>query len=102
MPENCNPNECPLSLRVEALERANEQHSDTHKEMFDRLRALEKENAVQNANYKAIEAKLDELTVMVKNLTEKPAKRWDSFGDKILWFLVEAVLIVAAVKIGLM
>lgn len=102
MPENCNPNDCPLSLRVDALERANEQHSDTHKEMYDRLRALEKENAVQNANYKAIEAKLDELTVMVKNLTEKPAKRWDSFGDKILWFLVEAVLIVAAVKIGLM
>ena len=102
MPENCNPNDCPLSLRVEALERANEQHSDTHKEMFDRLRSLETENAVQNANYKAIEAKLDELTVMVKNLTEKPAKRWDSFGDKILWFLAEAVLIVAAVKIGLM
>ena len=102
MPENCNPNDCPLSLRVEALERANEQHSDTHKEMFDRLRLLETENAVQNANYKAIEAKLDELTVMVKNLTEKPAKRWDSFGDKILWFLAEAVLIVAAVKIGLM
>ena len=102
MPENCNPNDCPLSLRVEALERANEQHGDTHKEMFDRLRSLETENAVQNANYKAIEAKLDELTVMVKNLTEKPAKRWDSFGDKILWFLAEAVLIVAAVKIGLM
>ena len=102
MPENCNPNNCPLAPRVEALERANEQHSDTHKEMFDRLRLLETENAVQNANYEAIEAKLDELTVMVKNLTEKPAKRWDSFGDKILWFLAEAVLIVAAVKIGLM
>ena len=102
MPENCNPNDCPLSSRVEALERANEQHGNTHREMYDRIRALETENAVQNAHYEAIDAKLDELTVMVKNLTEQPAKRWDSFGDKILWFLVEAVLIVAAVKIGLM
>ena len=102
MPENCNPNDCPLESRVSALERANEQHGNTHREMYDRIRALETENAVQNAHYEAIDAKLDELTVMVKNLTEKPGKRWDSFGDKILWFLVEAVLIVAAVKIGLM
>lgn len=102
MPENCNPNDCPLAPRVEALERANDQHSSTHKEMFERLRDSEKENAVQNANYKAIETKLDELTSIVKNLTEKPGKRWDSFGDKILWFVIEAALIVAAVKIGLM
>lgn len=34
---DCNPRDCPVISRVEALERANEQHSSTHREMFSRL-----------------------------------------------------------------
>lgn len=78
MADPCNPNDCPLTPRVDALERANEQHSKTHREMFDRVRALETSDAVQNANYKAIDAKLDELTIMVKELSGKPAKLWET------------------------
>ncbi len=37
MTEKCADN-CPLIPRVEALERANEQHGSTHREMYDRLR----------------------------------------------------------------
>ena len=49
MTEKCtdNPCDCPLIPRVEALERTNEQHSATHREMFDRLRVLETLSAVQ-------------------------------------------------------
>lgn len=107
MPEKCVDN-CPLVPRVEALERANEQHGSTHREIYDRLRALETENAVQNAHYKAIDEKLDSLTAMVQTVTNKinevehkPAKRWEGLWDKVLWFIVEAILIVAAVKVGL-
>ena len=41
MTEKCtdNPRDCPLIPRVEALERTNEQHSATHREMFSRLNA---------------------------------------------------------------
>lgn len=93
MPEPCNANDCPLTPRVEALERANEQHSKTHREMFDRVRALETSDAVQNANYKAIDAKLDELTLMVKELSGKPAKRWDRLVECALSALVGAFLV---------
>ncbi len=101
-------NDCPVLPRVEALEEANKQHSKTHEGMFDRLRALEKENAVQNANWNNVNGKLDSLTIMVQSLTNKinevehkPAKRWEGLSDKVIWFIVEAILIVVAVKVGL-
>lgn len=82
MPDKCtdNPRDCPLIPRVEALEEANKQHSRTHEGMFDRIRALETENAVQNAHWKNVDSKLDELTAMVRDLTGKAGKRWESCG----------------------
>lgn len=101
MPENCNSNDCPLSPRVEALERANEQHSSTHREIFDRMRALETSDAVQNAHYKAINAKLDELTIMVKEMSGKAGKRWDGLVDKAIWAVAAAVIAFLLAKLGL-
>ena len=46
MTEKCADN-CPLIPRVEALERANEQHGSTHREMYDRLRELERLEGIQ-------------------------------------------------------
>lgn len=100
MPDKC-PDNCPLEPRVEALERSNELHSETHKEIFNRLRKVETENAVQDAHYKAIDAKLDELTLMVKELSGKAGKRWDSLIDKAVWALAAAVIAFALAKIGL-
>lgn len=110
MPEKCtdNPRDCPLIPRLEALEESNRNHSRVHEGMYDRLRALEKENAVQNTNWTNVNGKLDSLTTMVQSLTNKinevehkPAKRWEGLSDKVIWFIVEAILIVAAVKVGL-
>ena len=101
MPENCNPNDCPLSPRVEALERANEQHSKTHREMFDRMRALETSDAVQNAHYKAIDVKLDELTIMVKELSGKAGKRWEKAVETVLVALATGVVCFLLGRIGL-
>ena len=101
MPENCNPNDCPLEPRVSALERANEQHSKTHREIFSRLNGVERDNAVQDAHYKAIDAKLDELTVMVKALADKPARRWDSLVEKALWAVCAAVIAFLLGRVGL-
>lgn len=86
MSDSCN--DCALIPRVEALEESNRQHSRTHEGMYDRIRALETENAVQNAHYKAIDDKLDDLTEMVKELSGKAGKRWESLVDKALWLVI--------------
>lgn len=100
--DNCNPNNCPLEPRVEALERANEQHSKTHRELFQRMNEVERDNAVQAAQYKAITDTLEEIKSTVNTLAAKPGKLWDSTTGDIIKFLIQAVLVIAAVKIGLM
>ena len=77
MNENCNPNDCPLEPRVSALERANEQHGKTHREIFRRMNDVERDNAVQEERYTAIAGKLDEIGATVKALADKPGRRWD-------------------------
>lgn len=63
--------ECVMKERIEALEQANKAHSNTHEKMFDRIRHLETENAVQNANYKAISDMLDKMDLKNEKLIEK-------------------------------
>lgn len=99
MSDNCN--DCPVLPRVEALEEANRNHSRTHEGMYDRIRALETENAVQNAHYKAIDEKLDDLTLMVKELTGKAGKRWDKAVETVLVALVTGVVCFLLGRAGL-
>lgn len=101
MPDNKCAEACPLTSRVEALERANEQHSNTHREIFNRLNSVERDNAVQDAHYRAIDAKLDELTIMVKDLSGKAGKRWESMVDKALWAVCAAVIAFLLGRLGL-
>ena len=96
MNETCNPSDCPLEPRVSALERANEQHGKTHREIFARLNDVERDNAVQDAHYRAIAGKLDEISATVKTLADKPAKRWESLVGYALSALVGAFLLWAA------
>ena len=93
MPESCNQDNCPLEPRLAALERANEQHSKTHRELFKRMNEVERDNAVQDAHYKAITGKLDEISDTVKTLADKPAKRWESLVGYALSALVGAFLL---------
>lgn len=97
--DNCNPNNCPLEPRVEALEVANSQKSDTHREIFRRLNEVERKSAVQEAQYKTIGTKLDELTDMVKDLSGKAGKRWDGLVDKLIY--AAALAVVAWVAAGM-
>lgn len=76
--DNCNHNNCPLESRVEALERANNQHSSTHRELFKRMNEVERDNAVQAAQYKAISDALEEIKETVNVLAAKPGKRWET------------------------
>lgn len=101
MPEKCtdNPRDCPLLPRVEALEKANEQHSDTHREIFRRLGGLESDTAVQGKQLENIDEKLNDIKAdqrsilqEVEALKAKPAKRWDSVIDKLIASVLGAVV----------
>lgn len=71
MAENCNTKDCPLVPRVDALEKCNERHSETHQKLFDRLNKVETENAVQGAQFAAIMEKLDRMDVKHDRLVDK-------------------------------
>lgn len=110
MPEKCvdYPRDCPLISRVEALEEANRQHSATHRNMFDRLGALETLSAVQETKLDTINGKLDTIQLDQKNLLQKlealeakPAKRWEGLVNTFLSVLAGAVVGYIMFKLGL-
>lgn len=94
MPEKCtdNPRDCPLLPRVEALERANERHTDTHREIFDRLREAETINAVHDEKLDTIIEKIDGLANDVNEMKAKPAKRWEGAVDKIISSVIGVIV----------
>lgn len=63
MNETCNPNDCPVSARVGALEKEFDRYrgssSDTHRQMFDRIGALEQSGATLKAKLDGMDDKLD-------------------------------------------
>lgn len=97
----CNPKDCPLNARVDALERENQRHTKTHEEIFRRLNEVEKDNAVQSEQYKTILEKLDTLTKKVDALEAKPGKRWESIVDKAVWAVCAAVIAFLLGRVGL-
>ena len=101
MPENCNPRDCPLASRVQALEEENKRHTKTHEGIYDRLRKVEQDNAVQSEQYKTILEKLDTLTQKVEALEAKPGKRWESIVEKAVWAVCAAVIAFLLGRVGL-
>lgn len=110
MEEKCanHPRDCPLGPRVEALERANEQHSATHREIFRRLGTLETATAVQDEKLDRMDRKLEDIhadqkTILskVEALEGKPGKRWEGIVDKALWAVCAAVIAFLLGRVGL-
>lgn len=97
---DCSDN-CSVLPRVEALERANEQHSNTHRGMFDRIRELEKSGAVQDATLASINEKLDKLLEWQEEQREKPGNLVDKLKENIIWMLCAAVIGFLLAKFGL-
>lgn len=96
MTENCNPNDCPVSARVDALQNEFDRYrgnsSDTHKQMFERISTLEQSGATLKAKLDGIDDKLDSLTDAVNALSGKSGKRWDGLMDKLIYAVALAVV----------
>ena len=103
MPEKCtdNPRDCPMSARIEALERANEQHGKSHREIYGRLGTLETATAVQETKLDTILKKLDDINDKVEALEAKPARRWESMVEKAIWAVCAAVIAWFLARMGL-
>ena len=105
MPENCSPKDCPVSARVDTLEkefdRYRENSSETHKEMFRRLGDLEKAEAAQEKHFETVNEKLDKLIEWQENQRDKPGKRWESIVEKAIWAVCAAVIAFLLGRVGL-
>lgn len=105
MPETCSPNDCPVSVRVEALKEEFNAHransSKTHKELFQRLNELERAEAAQEKHFEIVNEKLDKLIEWQENQLDKPAKRWDGLVEKALWAVCAAVIAFLLGRVGL-
>lgn len=93
--------DCPVLPRVEALEEANRQHGATHRKIFEKLEALKVENATQSAHWEHVDSKLDDLTVMVKELSGKSGKRWDKLAETVLVAVVTGVVCFLLGRMGI-
>ena len=100
-----------LEARLDTLEKTVEKNHDnasrTHKEFFERIRAIETATAVQTEQYKTILEKLDALTDSVSRVTSsvsdiqaEPGREWKELKGKVAWGIIGAVL-AALVAAGL-
>ena len=96
MPEICSPNDCPVAVRVEALEREFDRYrgnsTDTHRQMFDRIGALEQSGSALRTKLDGMDEKLDALTETANTLAAKPGKRWESLVGYVLSALAGAFI----------
>ena len=105
MPEKCTAGDCPVSARVDALEKEFDRYrgnsTDTHRQMFERISTLEQSGAALRATLAGMDEKLDEIAEKVNALADKPAKRWESLADKAVWAVCAAVIAFLLAGMGL-
>ena len=65
---------------------------------LDELVSTVKVLAVREEN---VESDVKEIKSDVKSLTNKPAKRWDDFVEKVIWLIAAAIIGFALAHIGL-
>lgn len=98
-------NDCPVSSRVDSLEKEFDRYRDgsskTHKEMFDRLNALEQTKSVIETRLDSIDGKLDKLIAWREAQDDKPNKLLDKLKENSIWLVIAAVLGAFLGRLGL-
>lgn len=91
--------EARLGLLERTVEKNHDNASRTHKEFFERIRAIETATAVQTEQYKTILEKLDALTDSVAKVTSsvsdiqaEPGKDWKDLKKSIRWAVLAAII----------
>lgn len=104
MPD-CNPHDCPVGVRVDALEsefnRYRSSSSDTHRQMFDRIGALEQDRAANSTKLDSIEDKLDTLISWREEQDSKPNRLIDHLKENAINYIMLAMMGMVLLKMGL-
>lgn len=114
MPDSCllNPaQECYGLKKAQELEdelaELRRQNSSSHERIFDRLGALETNDAVQRTQYEVILEKLDtlserhsELSRKLGELEAKPGKRWEAIVAQVVSLVVAALVGAVIARLG--
>lgn len=103
MPD-CEKN-CVLAARVDRLEEdmksEKENRQKTHSEIYDRLRKVESDQAVNRTKLDTITDKLDSLDGKMDTLLSKPGKRWEAVVAAVISAAVGGLIVFVMTKIGL-
>lgn len=86
-----------LAVRITALEQTATRNSEAHGALYARIEAVEKGQAVINTNLKNIEDMCKEISADVKEMKEKPAKRYDTLVTAVLQGILLAALSAAVI-----
>ena len=101
MPENCNPSDCPLMARIKRLDVDSEHNKEAHKEYYSKLEGSHTDVALIEERVSQIKEDTEEIKASVRELRDKPARRWDSLVDKTLWAIAAAVITYLLARAGL-
>ncbi len=100
MPDKCTE-ECPLLPRIETLERDSEHNKDAHKEFYSKLEGSHTAVSLIEQRMEQIKEDTEEIKASVRELKDKPAKRWEGIVDKAVWAIAAAVIAFLLARMGL-
>ena len=86
---------------VEERSKSNERRIDAVELRQNNLDKLVTTVKVLVEREERMETDVKEIKCDVKSLAEKPAKRWDTMVDKIVWAVLSAVVAFLLAKVGL-
>lgn len=97
--------DCLGLAKAEMLEKQVDEYRrqarETHSQLFDRIRELERAESARNEQYKQIMEKLDQLLAWQNAQQNKPQTFMDDLKGKIIWTVVVAVITFILARIGL-
>ena len=103
MSENCN--DCPVNARVDSLAKEFDRYRDgsgkTHKEMSERINALEQARTSLETKLDSIDTQPKKLVDYMETEKDKPNKLLDKLKENSIWLVLAAVLGMALARWGL-
>lgn len=88
-----------LATRITVLEQESKENHESHGKMYARLEAVENGHVVLDSSLKNLKSLCEEIRADVKELKEKPAKRWDMIiSESVRWIVLAALGAMALFK----
>lgn len=82
-----------VELRLKRLEEDSDRNRDSHSRMFAKLEEMESNHKVTSNELDNIKEMLQEIKTDVKDLKEKPTKRYERLTESVIQWVIIAVLV---------